>query len=218
VKSNDNNAVLYLDKAGTGFQSAIYGRAGASSTRWAMVFGDNFAESGSNAGSNFELYRYSDTGVSLGTPLTVNRATGAVAILGSGTNDNALVGFVGETFATAIASNQAMTTATPMNVGSVSLTAGDWDVSGYVQFTPSAAPTMLACGINVTSAALPAGNTQYSVQQLALAFTSGAVQVLGTGRTRISLAATTSVYLVAQGTFASGTLNAQGYINARRRR
>ncbi len=45
------------------------------SLRW-MMCADSTAESGSNAGSNFGLFGYSDTGAYLGEYLSINRATG----------------------------------------------------------------------------------------------------------------------------------------------
>jgi hypothetical protein len=44
--------------------------------------GDSTAEGGSNAGSNFALYSYTDAGTSLGTPLTIARADGGVTLTG----------------------------------------------------------------------------------------------------------------------------------------
>jgi hypothetical protein len=48
------------------------------SSRWSLTMGDASAESGSNAGANFSLDRYNDTGVLIDSPITVNRATGTV--------------------------------------------------------------------------------------------------------------------------------------------
>lgn len=48
--------------------------------RWAANFGDNSAESGSNAGSNFVISRYSDAGALLSNPLAINRATGLTTV------------------------------------------------------------------------------------------------------------------------------------------
>jgi hypothetical protein len=45
--------------------------------RWLFELGDASAESGSDAGSNVRLVNFNDAGVSIGTPLTINRATGA---------------------------------------------------------------------------------------------------------------------------------------------
>jgi hypothetical protein len=50
----------------------------AGSTRWNLVVGDTTAESGSNAGSNFALYNYTDAGGFIGTVLSANRATSVV--------------------------------------------------------------------------------------------------------------------------------------------
>ena len=60
--------------AGTG---ALYGANTGLIARWA--WGRNgAAESGSNAGSNWALFRYSDAGSLLGAPIAISRATGAV--------------------------------------------------------------------------------------------------------------------------------------------
>lgn len=47
--------------------------------RWALVK-DNDTESGSNAGSSLVWYRCSDAGAVLGTPISVNRATGKLTL------------------------------------------------------------------------------------------------------------------------------------------
>jgi len=51
----------------------------ASVNRWQITC-DPTAEGGSNAGSNFNVIRYSDTGTNLGTPLSINRAAGGVTV------------------------------------------------------------------------------------------------------------------------------------------
>jgi len=153
-------------------------------------------------------------------PFTGGAMTGVLALSGTIAGTGAAAGVVGEVITAAITSNQAMTTATTMNVGSISLTAGDWDVDGMVSITPSAAgPTNLAAGITTTSATLPVGNAaNTAVQQLQAAFTTSVKQVLATGRAIINVSATTVCYLVAQATFASGNCQAQGFIRARRMR
>jgi hypothetical protein len=52
------------------------------SDRWYLGV-DGTAESGSNAGSDFYLKSFDDTGATLGTPLTVNRATGNISFTGT---------------------------------------------------------------------------------------------------------------------------------------
>jgi hypothetical protein len=60
-------------------QSKIITYRTAGLQRWGL-YSNNVAESGSNAGSNFVLRRYSDAGTLLSTPLEVNRATGVTKI------------------------------------------------------------------------------------------------------------------------------------------
>ena len=78
--------------------------------------------------------------------------------VGTTTNDSAATGNVGEfvTATVAVGAAVALTTATTANVTSISLTAGDWDVSGQVNFTPGATTsiTVLQCGVSLTTATL----------------------------------------------------------------
>ena len=46
--------------------------------RWELQVGGITTESGSNAGSNFNLIAYNDAGAVLGTPMSVNRGTGEI--------------------------------------------------------------------------------------------------------------------------------------------
>lgn len=156
-------------------------------------------------------------------PLTGGTLTGPLTasggIVGVTDGSDATAGSVGEVISAAITSNVPLTTNTAANVGSISLTAGDWDIYGAVEFLASASATELAVAINITSATIPLpANTAFSMQQISTTFVSGATNVLNTGRTRLSIGTTTTVYLVGFALFATGTMNAQGYISARRRR
>jgi hypothetical protein len=51
--------------------------------RWRMAASAD-AETGSNAGTNWALYRYSDSGTQLGAPLTIARSTGIVVMTDGG--------------------------------------------------------------------------------------------------------------------------------------
>ena len=73
--------VLVLDKTSGagGHASNIIGRT-AGATRWTIQPGDGAAETGGDAGSNFCIYNYDDAGVNIGTPLTIQRETGTLAL------------------------------------------------------------------------------------------------------------------------------------------
>lgn len=136
-------------------------------------------------------------------------------IVGTTTNNNANAGSVGEVI-TATGTAVSLTTATPTNITSISLTAGDWDVWGNVVFNSAAAAfTSLISAINTTSATVPA-SPLYSL--LNLVFSSGSNQSLLAPPQRLSLSTTTTIFLIAQTAFVSGTATGTGAITARRRR
>lgn len=60
------------------------------SYRWALYAG-TVAESGGNAGSNFNIARYDDTGTLIDNPLTITRSTGVVNIGNSGLSSGGLI-------------------------------------------------------------------------------------------------------------------------------
>ena len=89
-------ATVALDSAAGHGRNILFETAG--SYRWDL-FANNAAESGGNAGSNLIVQRFDDTGVSLGTPLTIDRAsglltmnTGAAISGGASTIDGATIG------------------------------------------------------------------------------------------------------------------------------
>jgi hypothetical protein len=161
--------------------------------------------------------------VVLGPTLIDNANTlDAIQVLGTTTNSSAAAGFVGEYILSTVlvGSAIALTTATPANVTSISLTAGDWDVWGSVAFNPGASTTITveSGGIGITSATLPISPGAGAYASVSATFTTGAGDTLPVGMTRLSLAAPTTVYLVAQASFAVSTMGAYGFIGARRRR
>lgn len=73
-------AALFLAQpaAANGCYIEIFtGGTAAANLRW-LLGGTAAAESGSNVGTDFAIYRYSDTGVQLGTALYISRSTGGV--------------------------------------------------------------------------------------------------------------------------------------------
>jgi hypothetical protein len=137
-------------------------------------------------------------------------------IVGTTTNNNAQAGSVGEYITSSVPSGVSLTNSTAANITSISLTAGDWDVWGSITFTgASSVTTNLLSSINTTtatSAAAPFVNT------MALAYPTNGAYTLIAPTQRFSLAATTTVFLVANQAFSAGTVTAGGYVSARRRR
>jgi hypothetical protein len=148
----------------------------------------------------------------------------ASQLQGTDTNDNAAAGIVGEYISSEILVGAAvgLTTATSANVTSISLTPGDWDVWGNVWFSPAATTniTIHQGALSTTSATLPTapGAGAFFKSILVAGQVPNAIFGATVGSTRVSIASTTSVYLVAQATFSVSTLSAYGFIAGRRRR
>lgn len=79
ISPASGGASLTLGKAASGAGNFIQS-ATAGVNRWRMFLGDATAEAGANSGSNFSILRMSDAGASLGTALSIDRATGDVSI------------------------------------------------------------------------------------------------------------------------------------------
>lgn len=137
------------------------------------------------------------------------------ALKGTTTNDNAATGYIGEYVSSTVASGSAitLTNATAANVTSLSLTAGDWDVSGVITFNGAVTGSYSTAGISTTSAAHQAYPNSVDSPYLPTAAANASTVVPAI---RISVASTTTVYLVALEAFSAGTAKAYGFISARR--
>lgn len=156
------------------------------------------------------------SGLSMNTGAFVPLST--AGIKGTTTNDNANAGSVGEfveSVVTVGAPVTITTTAVPQNLTSISLTAGDWDVEGSIFYIP-AGGTVTSAGlatVSTVSATLPAVERRSQTAPFNSAGTQFSAPV---PRQRFSLSATTTVFLVADAIFTVSTMQACGYINARR--
>lgn len=137
----------------------------------------------------------------------------------SGGNSNA--GSVGEYVSSVIAQGSAvaLTANIGINMTSISLTAGDWDVWYIPNFIPGATTniTQLFASISTTSATVNAAGdsasfTAYGSAGVVPGVNSGAPMV----QKRISISTTTTVFAVAQCAFTVSTLGAWGSLQARR--
>ena len=165
------------------------------------------------------------------TPVTSNKGTLSVPwvgffkqlsggwfnVRGTDTNDSADSGYVGECPSKNSAGPAVAATGTLVNIASLSLSAGDWEVSGTaaVDLTGYTVTALLAA-ISTSSAANDSTNNGGIVS-----LAPGAVfNRVSTGHRRISLAAAATVYLVGSVTYSAGSGNwsTDSLIRARRPR
>lgn len=161
-------------------------------------------------------------------PLVIDATTGALSrdgnggipVQGTNTNDSAASGNVGEAVVNT-GGGLSLATNTPLNITSISLTAGDWDVSALASFT--GAGITVTSNITVSISNTSATQDSTNGRQVLYRFNGGSGHADLNFATsippyRISLAATTTIYLVATVTFTTSTYNASGRLYARRMR
>jgi hypothetical protein len=163
----------------------------------------------------------------VGTPTNgqIAQWTGATTIQGLAngqlpgepSNGNASAGNIGE-YSTATSGATALTTAVVANTATVSLTAGDWDVSGVVLFAGAASTTMTMAQSSVSSTSATEGlpNSWFGGGVAYFSTVNGAGFYVEAPTTRFSLSGTTTIYLVVNTRFGTSTLNGTGTIRARR--
>lgn len=167
---------------------------------------------GSFVGSTSPTLTTPTIGAATATTITFSPTTGG--IVGTTTNNNTTAGNVGEFVDSGVVSQNPTTSTVAFNITSISLTAGDWDVSGTYFVQGSANTTVTTSSISTTSATLATqGSTAYNQFSLgAQYFCTLPV------KTRLSLSTTTTVYLVGNVTYTTLPSASVGQITARRRR
>lgn len=134
-----------------------------------------------------------------------------LGIVGTTLGDNANAGSVGE-YVTNTGTSTGLTTAVYANLAQVTLTAGDWDVTGVAAFNVSAGATVTIAGLNTVSNTSPGG---FQVAGVVTTGTFGSNEI-NAPLVRFNLSTSTTIYLGGQANFSSGTVSAQGLIRARR--
>jgi len=139
---------------------------------------------------------------------------------GEPTTGNATAGNVGEFVSQTVLVGAAvsLTNGVAANITSISLTAGDWDVSGNVDFLPAGTTTVnsVSAWTSITSATFPTSPNAGALNRIQAPFTTGVDQVLPVGVQRISVSGTTTVFLSALAGFSVSTMQGYGFLRARR--
>lgn len=138
-------------------------------------------------------------------------------VLGALNSTTPPAGYIGEQIRSYNSSPQNLTTATPLNVTSIAITAGIWDVSGMVQFGGGAITgTSCAWGIGPNSASFTGTSGGDNQGNTPTVPTANSTLTVSIPSFRVALSTTTTYYLLAQSTFTVGTVTALGRISATR--
>lgn len=137
---------------------------------------------------------------------------------------SASAGNVGEYIPSTIVIGSAvsLTTTTPANVTSISISAGDWDVSAMAYVGGGSTTTFSFCEASVSTTTATQDRTD--TRDAGIFYNNAAVLgslsqiTLPIGPSRFSVSGSTTVFLVARCNFGTSTANAFGTIRARRAR
>lgn len=135
-------------------------------------------------------------------------------ILGVTDGSNASTGQIGEYITSGVQATVSMTTSVVKNVATITLTAGDWDVSGICGFGPASTTQVaaLVTAITTTSATAPGVGLQVqsNIPQ------TGSYLSFALPPRRVSVSVSTPVYLIANAVYNTSTLTVDCQLNARR--
>jgi hypothetical protein len=136
--------------------------------------------------------------------------------LGTTSANNATAGWNGEMISSTVASTGtvSLTTATTGTVTTLSLSPGDWDVEGHINYTYTGATvTAGVASFSTTGTLLTTGQEVYDGIQLA---PGSGNDTLTLDRFRVNSTGTTTLYLLTKRSFSAGTVGAFGSVSARR--
>jgi len=151
------------------------------------------------------------TTITASSTITPSQTAG---IVGTTTNNNANAGSVGE-YSTNSAGPFGVSNGASANIVSISLGAGDWDVQAVIATAPAGTTvtSQVIVGVSTTSVTLGALGTYSSV---APGNNAGIPNTLATPVVRLSLSGSTTVFGILNTNFTVSTMNASGFIRARR--
>ena len=155
--------------------------------------------------------------ITAGGTKRVDITNAGVSIQGTTTNNAAASGFVGQYIESIAAATNFPATATYGDLTSISLTAGDWDVSALMYtLNAGAAVTDVLAGISITTGNSASGLVNGSSKAEQAGPTSADAVTVSVPNYRMSLSVTTTVYFKYLAIYTVATPTAAGRISARR--
>jgi hypothetical protein len=192
IKDLNSNAILYLNAVASAVNYVVV--SNNVTTQYPYLIA---------AGSDTDIYLFLE-----------GKGKGGVAVQGTGTNDSAQAGYVGEMKSSAILNANAVSFSTGVakDLTMITITAGDWDVWGNITFTGTT--IIEAVGwVSTTSATVP----DQSLYTIIFPLATSALCGFPVPSLRFTATGNTTVYISGYVT-GTGSLAACGGIYARRRR
>jgi len=157
-------------------------------------------------------------GVATATSLQFSPTTNG--IIGTNTNDSAIAGRVGEYISSSVLTASAVPVVNNVakTITTITLSAGDWDVSGSIVSKASAGTILgyMYATISFVNNTLPTFGAENNASLVSAPNGANNNDILCIGPMRISVAGPTTIYLVTHIGFSVSTMAAYGFIGARR--
>lgn len=212
--------ILPIANGGTGQSSAaaaLTALGGLSTATAASTYGAKaspLSQFAATTSAQFAGVISDETGtgsVVLGTGPTINQPN----LVGTTTGAAAAAGSIGETTAPTDLTLVSVASTTPANISSVSLTAGDYDISCTARWAPAAGASFASLNVSISPTSATGGNPGQRTL-LEITFPAALVQEFGTPPVTVRPTSTTTYYCVQIATLAGGTATANGYMHVRR--
>jgi hypothetical protein len=140
---------------------------------------------------------------------------GGIPLQGTNTNDDAAAGYVGE-YVSATVTTPSLVSSTNTNVTSISLTAGDWDVTAGFIFSGTGSTTSNDLWASINTVTATNVNTPGQASRYRGATLTDPIWAQAIGPLRVSLTATTTYYLNCNAQIGASTMTCTGTLRARR--
>lgn len=150
-----------------------------------------------------QLYLKAATAVSTYQPL-----------LGRTNGSNPSAGQIGE-YVEAVAALTTTSSGTINNIAQFNLTAGDWDVTGWIHFVPAGTTVMSGRFGSISTASGTSGPTKFTALNRST-IAAGQDESFDLPTVRINVSTTTTVFLISSVVFTTSTLQVEGVLSARR--
>lgn len=218
LNTNSNNNILngnYIDNGGNTLNTGILLEGNSTNNQ---ITGNQFNTTGTF--TNGHIWDITSGNTNLTYTPGVS-PTYPVGIIGNKTGSAVSAGSVGEVLPSnvPVGSAVSVSSATPANITSINLTAGDWDVWGTVCSNPASGTVQqfLLGWFNTISATNPGAPNGGGFAQSAISAVANAPVCIPVGMKQYNVSGPTTVYLSVQSNFTVSTMSVYGFIGARRR-
>jgi hypothetical protein len=182
----------------------------------------------SGLGTGVAAFLATPTSANLASALTDETGTGANVfgtsptittpnIIGVTNGSVAAAGSLGEYMSSTVTTPVGLTSNTPVNLTSITFTAGDWDIDCLCQYSTAGTTTVqsVAANLSLVSATIDGSMDRYAAygwNSSTLPFTVG----IGVPPARFNFSTSTTVFLVVRAIFAVSTCSVAGILKGRR--